>query len=154
MTDEKPNPLDIKDPSTSVPSPAEEIAVDDQDDFEGDVDVDAQVEEKKATPRPKSEDAGEPEDLSDFLDEVAGKRIMDLQKEIANLRKLVEQRESDGRKPVKAETASAPAQNGDKVAKRQSQFVSRTSSREGTSLSPVERATRSVEELMRKRGIL
>lgn len=150
MTDEKHDPLDIKDPSSS---PAEDFAVDDhQEDNEADVDV--SVEEKKATPQPKAEDAGEPEDLSDFLDEVAGKRIMDLQKEIANLRKLVEQRESDGRNPVKAQADPAPAQGGDKVAKRQSQFVSRTSSREGTSLTPVERATRSVEELMRKRGLL
>lgn len=152
MTEDQNDRLDIKDPSASAPSPAEEIAVDDEGDFEAD--VDGQVDEKKATPRPKAEDAGEPEDLSDFLDEVAGKRIIDLQKEIANLKKLVEQRESDGRKTVKAETAPAPAQDGDKVAKRQSQFVSRTSSREGTSLTPVERATRSVEELMRKRGLL
>ena len=152
MTDEENNRLDIKDPSASSPSPADEVAVDNDGDFEAETDVDAG--EKKATPRPKAEDAGEPEDLSDFLDEVAGKRIIDLQKEIANLRKLVEQRESDGRKPVKAETAPAPAQEGDRVAKRQSQFVSRTSSREGTSLTPVERATRSVEELMRKRGLL
>jgi len=145
MTEDQNDRLDIKDPRDRRIEPVDEVAVDTDsgDEHGGGQDVGGDAKE-----------APESEDLSDFLDEVAGKQIIDMKKEIQKLRLMVEQRESAAPKADRAPANPAPTRVDDKVGKRQSQFVSRTSQRDGTAMSPTERATRSVEELMRKRGIL
>jgi hypothetical protein len=150
------SPLDIVDPSTRRPSDPEvdESREDEGDETENEDKVEPEAE--KETPADKKAKPSEAEDdLSDYLDEVAGRKIAELTKKIAAL----EARVSGGNtrppertvQPVRPEPSKS---TDEKVARRQSQFVARTSSRDGNALSPEERATRNVEELMRKRGLI
>jgi hypothetical protein len=154
MTEPTKSRFDIEDPLSAKAIPADDVAVDEAEDAVEEIDEES--DEAPATKRNKKvDDSNDDEDLSEYLDEVAGKRIAELTGEIAKLRKLVEERERT--QPPSGTAAPAAKKNppaDDKVARRQSQFVSRASGREGSALSPVDRATRSVEELMRKRGLL
>ena len=160
------NRFDIIDPSAAPSKPADpavEPDVETADVDAGDgatADSDAQPEPKAETPKPASKPASKPieePDLSEYLDEVAGKQITELRRQIDELKQIIR----GGNAAPKAEPKPAPAAEkaladtrDDRVSRRQSQFISRTSSRDGNALSPEERAQRSVEELMRKRQLL
>lgn len=151
------SPLDIVDPSSRRPSDPEvdESRDDEGEETEDETEVDAEAEKEKPAEKKAKASKEAEDDLSDYLDEVAGRKIAELTKKIAAL----EARLSGGAtrqpeqavQPVRAEPSKS---TDEKVARRQSQFVARTSSRDGNALSPEERATRNVEELMRKRGLI
>jgi len=166
MDTTRPNRFDIKDPSAtpSTPAPsavesdvetAEAPAVNETEPTAGDTVADA-PKGKASAPRSAPAKPAEKEiDLSDYLDELAGKQIAALTKRIGELESAL--KGAPAPEPRAEKTAEAPAkpdQGSDRVARRQSQFISRTSSRDGNALSPEERAHRSVEELMRKRNLL
>ena len=140
------NRFDIRDPSDNVSVPAD-IAVEPTETATGEANV-----EKIAPATPSRNRVAEPEsvEISDYLDEVAGREISNLRKEIQELRSMVAS--TPKREPQREQPTSPPL--GSRVEHRQSQFVARTSSRDSSIVSPTDRAVRSVEELMRKRNLL
>ena len=83
MTDEQNERLDIRDPRDRQIEPADEVAVDTES-GDGSSDDSGGLAGRDGGEK----DAPEPEDLSEFLDEVAGKRILDLQREIKKLQQI------------------------------------------------------------------
>jgi len=153
MTDEENlSRLEITDPSSRRPA---ESAVEEELEKEVGEEAEDDSQEPKDERKPAKGGRSEPEDLDEYLDEVAGKRIAELTRKIEELEsRMAKPPEREEPRQARREPQKAEPPQAEKVARRQSQFVSRTSGRDGSALSPEERATRSVEELMRKRGLL